>query len=118
MWIGSASTKTPTHRCHDVVIKDPNSSEQQSSIFCDAIYVIHVIWQTGPIPGPQGHWINMLGNLPYIAFDQGIMGQPQLPQVVHLVLGAGGQHNLFVASWSHSMQFDMSMQHPHLQVST
>src|SRR5882762_4084382 len=98
MWIGSASSKTPTHERHDVVIEDPNGPEQRISIFCDATRVAHVIWQTKPVPGPHGQWINMLGNPPYLAFDRGIMGQPQVPQVVNLVLGAGGQHNVFVAN--------------------
>jgi hypothetical protein len=117
MWIGSASSKTPTSEHHDVTIEDPNGPEQRIYIYCDSTRVAHVLWQTKLFPGPNGPWIDMLGNPPYLAFDLGIMGQPQAPQLANLVVGAGGQHNVFVANWVHNMQFDMSAQFPQVTFS-
>jgi len=59
-------------------------------IYCEASRVAHVIWEVNPVGGGGPNmWISQLIPPPYFAYDRGIMGQPQPPQLVNLQLAVG-----------------------------
>ena len=116
-WIGSASTKRATQERFDVEIVNTNpnyhGAEERMMIYCEASRVAHVIWQVNPVGGGGPNmWISQLIPPPYFAYDRGIMGQPQPPQLVNLQLAVGGQHSFYNANWLHHMYFDMDPQQP------